>query len=607
MRIKTIIIFFVLLPLLAGAQLYIGQNLWLGETIPPSSTVNALPIDFMLNLNNVTPGTLVTTGALNSATMSDTTFGTTSWNIIVDGSSTLSQSTFLSNTNLGYSLPLLYNGSVIYGSSNSCLLFTNKLPSSTYWESLQCNFNGIISNTPVLIYFRTRALATIAQQDLVWASFNGGWVDAQFYSGTLAGFQTHGQTNSVSTYSGVIATTTTSNYNVLLKGDPNYNVNGESEIAVFDQNWNLIGSAQAPSTVNNLLENLWLQSYLNYTGGSNYLGPVSISISNNATVPSWMFSVPAPNSLAVYEVWTNQVNLTWNQNGIRSEIDRSTNGGTTWIALATNVEPAAASYNTNTAFSYTDNTVTNGVTYTYRVNANAMEVKSVFTNASVTVVAPYSPPTPDLAYWVGSGSGGTLTDTVGGHNATLGTGATWVTGPDGMTDALEGDTTHAIATNLLAWAVGTNKITVSVWVNQPSVASSGAPEIYFSSGPAGNGNVIGEGDFWYGEISGSVWTDYNQFYVFFDNIGAINNWHNIVYVFDNSSSIPSVTCYLDGMNNPTTGPNTSEGLAGNYGSFPWSLGGYIGDSNPLNGSIAFVRVYSGDQSKYAQSIYMSKK
>lgn len=577
--------------------------------------IQALPIDFMLNLTSGTVGSLITTGALTSATSVSNTIGAGSWASSIGGTTASSQSTFISNTNLGASIPFLLNGSIVYGSSNYCLLFTNKLPASSFYEVFNWTPSAtpIISNIPSLFTARIRFKSIDAGQDLILPEFfsttaGNGWLSMQGNSAfpPNVGFECHGSTTSGSTYSGIIDTVSESNYFLLGKCDPNYKTSGEAELAILDANNNLVGACQVPSAINGLLSVLQVQNYLSYTGGSNFIGTVTMGIGQNATVPSWIFpsGIPTPNSVTAVEIWTNQVYLTWNQNSIRSELDRSTNGGTTWSVISTNVEAAAGTYSTNTTFNYTDSTVTNGVTYLYRVNANTMEIRSGFSNSpSVAVVAPFNPPTPDIAYWGSTVSLLTWTDTVGSHNATVETGTTLTTGPDGNVDALTSDGIHTIA-NTASFAMSANKITESIWVNQPSfaanayiqgdsVSAGGAGADIIQQSPNNLGQV-------YSGFNGNTSTYLINSYI------TPNAWHNLLFVFDNSVSTPVITCYVDGQL-VSFNPNTTPGSPGNYTTGPWSFFGLPGDSNLAAGSVAFCRVYSGDQSSWAKTIYLSKQ
>jgi fibronectin type 3 domain-containing protein len=105
----------------------------------------------------------------------------------------------------------------------------------------------------------------------------------------------------------------------------------------------------------------------NASGGSGYSTAIS-----KITIPS------APTSLTATAVSPTQINLAWvaSTGAASYSIDRSSDGGTTWAALATT---------TATVLKYANTGLTTGTTYTYRVHAtNASGTSDASDTASDT-------------------------------------------------------------------------------------------------------------------------------------------------------------------------------------------------------------------------------
>jgi hypothetical protein len=98
----------------------------------------------------------------------------------------------------------------------------------------------------------------------------------------------------------------------------------------------------------------------------------NVRVFQNGTAPSG--TPAAPSSLTATAVSTSQINLSWSDNSsleTNHQVERSTNGGTSWSALVTlgaNVE------------SYSNTGLTTGTTYHYRVRATNANGNSGFSN-----------------------------------------------------------------------------------------------------------------------------------------------------------------------------------------------------------------------------------
>jgi hypothetical protein len=122
---------------------------------------------------------------------------------------------------------------------------------------------------------------------------------------------------------------------------------------------------------------------VNYIGASDYSNIASVSIPS-VPIPA------APTNLTAALQTGPQISLTWRDNAINETgfiIERSNNGGVY-------VQIASPGRRNNTGnVSYTDTTVTAGVTYAYRVKAVNSTVSSAYSNVA-TVVVPAIPSAP---------------------------------------------------------------------------------------------------------------------------------------------------------------------------------------------------------------------
>jgi len=119
----------------------------------------------------------------------------------------------------------------------------------------------------------------------------------------------------------------------------------------------------------------------------NSVGTSSPSSISSATTNTQLFPPQPPTNLSATAVSSSQINLSWNapsNNGgspiTGYKINRSDDGGTTWITLVQNTQ--------NTGTTYSDTGLSPSTTYTYRVSAiNSIGTSSTSNTAIATTIA----------------------------------------------------------------------------------------------------------------------------------------------------------------------------------------------------------------------------
>ena len=160
--------------------------------------------------------------------------------------------------------------------------------------------------------------------------------------------------------------------------------NLDSRLELRDASGAVIATAAPTTSLGATISiNLSAGIYYAVVTGDGTCGDVGqYTITGSITAPS--STIAAPSGLAAAFA-TGQVNLRWTDNATNEtgfRVERSTDG-LTWVALATNL-PAGST-------SYTDSSVSAGVTYQYRVQAFNATQTSAYSNSAAVTLAPATP------------------------------------------------------------------------------------------------------------------------------------------------------------------------------------------------------------------------
>ena len=215
-------------------------------------------------------------------------------------------------------------------------------------------------------------------------------------------------------------------------------------------------------------------------------------------------------------------------------------------------------------------------------------------------IAANSSPVPDIQWYRFVDGGGTY---VTAHKGVAGTSdGTWIAGPSAGSHGMSFDGAGQEGASVNTIGPGTNKISVSFWAKfndtsttqvalESSVNYNGSPSTWVFYVDAGTLN-FGLG----GNTSG----------VRLETITApaTGSWHNYLCVYDNSTSAGDLIVYQDGVLQSTTLTTSTHSGSGNLIAYTLYWGARNnGGSFRYNGSLSDVRIYSGDQSAIASTLY----
>jgi len=275
-----------------------------------------------------------------------------------------------------------------------------------------------------------------------------------------------------------------------------------------------------------------------YTYRVEAINSVGTGAASNTASATTSASVPgAPTGLTANTISYNQINLAWTapaSNGGAAitgyEIDRSLNGGGSWSILVANT--------LSTAVAYSDNGLTPGTTYTYRVDAiNSVGVGASSNTASATTQVAYVPITLTNS---GSSTPANYQQLVSVNSNTY---STYINSAWSNVEFTTG--AAATGTVLQAWIQtnATNTATKTiVWVKIPAGVASGTSTIYMNflssnvlsvSGPTGEAPEL-SGTYGQYDDGGTVFALYDSF-----NGVTLNSSKWTTYTINNMGSAPS--------------------------------------------------------------------
>ncbi len=325
-----------------------------------------------------------------------------------------------------------------------------------------------------------------------------------------------------------------------------------------------------------------------YVGGTGYVSVFGL-LSPTLTAPNvpTNFTATAPATLAL------QVQLSWTDNSNNEnafKIERSTDG-----VHFTQIDVASVN-----ATSYTDTTVSSGVTYTYRISATNQIGDSSYTAAASAT--PIALSAPVALYHFDEGTGTTANDAIGFNTGTL-VGATkpaWAPGYTGGA-ALSFSGTGApnqsnqSAVQLLSSLAPTlgSTSTLDFWILTQQTGSD-----THSLAPAVTGvdQASSTNDIDWGTINAS-----GRIGIYVGDAGGvystnpINNlqWHNVALTRDATTGI--VQIYVDGVLNASSGFDTgakSSAFTLIGGLSVRNSSGTLTGGNYFNGLLDEVRIYN---------------
>ena len=197
-------------------------------------------------------------------------------------------------------------------------------------------------------------------------------------------------------------------------------------------------------------------------------------------------------------------------------------------------------------------------------------------------------------YWAfNEGSGTTAADSSGnGNTASLVNGVSWVGGKIG--DAVAANGTNQYVTIPTVNLSGTNKVTLTAWVNRTYSTSGG--HVLFEDSPNYNGSTTGFGVFPDDNSCGGIQAGVHG------NVGYVANcynqpssgvWHHLAFVFDKSKAgAAEVSFYLDGVLQTATRSLVTSTNTNNFGSNPIYVFSRGGTGEYATGTVDELRIYN---------------
>lgn len=150
------------------------------------------------------------------------------------------------------------------------------------------------------------------------------------------------------------------------------------------------------------------QDYLTFNGGYTLSKGDSFFFNDNAQFPPWPFTCPPVTALSAEQTDVDEVTVEWTSRARNFLIERSDDGGASWITLETNF--TVAFHDVETPWEYEDITAEDQETYRYRVAAKIKShVSTRVVSGSVTVDNGGQETTPDevagLVLWLRADAG----------------------------------------------------------------------------------------------------------------------------------------------------------------------------------------------------------
>ncbi len=578
-----------------GRLRHLGHAAFEGESALAAAGVIAIPVDEILTLEGLTLDELITPSAFNLARVHGGTPGT--W-VIPAG--TDNDHTYVSADNIVRRTPLLVNGVPHrgLGGTRGFRFVHSDAPNETDIDgmrwSLPLPFDGVNFTLTALVTFNATndpALSQNVAMDLL-TIYEGGGRFAVFqqnmqFNGTGNVLQAHGADETGTTTRGrKVAIGPGVAYSVSLRY--NGTLGRVEAVAIDNATGALVGASWCPSDIQGKTPSFVLiHDYLRRFGGHTQVDMPAFDFTH-AALPLEPVDVPATADLLAVQSSISEVTLTWTSPAMYFKIERSDGGGWTTIEEAYGDSGADLAF-----FSYTDLTVEDIVTYTYRMTAIVGDWRSSsFAAAPITIDNDaFVPPAPELLHWpLNDGDGTAISAAVGPAGTTDGTWTSETASAGGFCLALNGSGQKAATNAAVTFAA--NKLTLSLWLYGTSFSTDGTYQVLIASRDATSPSSAATFLVYvrFNVLSVAVTQGFAQRLTSYA-LPTPNAWHHVLIEVDNSTLTGAVAVYIDNALRTPTANISDKNASGDFAAAVVRLGG-LSASGSFPGRIDDVRIYN---------------